>query len=174
MITFLDIHITEPASPTEPVTLATVKAWANIDITDDDDLLADMIEGARQDIENETNLALVQKDVTLYMELTKFSTVTLPYGEVTDLTLAQRFELGNEQDLTNRVDYEMIGSKIKSLGEGIYKATYKAGGTVPKGLQQAIKMLVTYRYNNRGDQDKQRGIPEDITSKVAKYAVPWL
>jgi hypothetical protein len=72
-------------------------------------------------------------------------------------------------------DYYLRANRFVVLNTaGNYQVTYTAGTTVPQALKEAIKMLVTYRYNNRGDQDKQQGLPEDIKQKVEKYVQIWL
>jgi uncharacterized phiE125 gp8 family phage protein len=176
VISYLDIQVTEPETPTEPVTLADVKAWANIDFNDDDALITSMIIGARQDIENATNLALVAKGITLYAEASgDTDIISLPYGDASTIVVK-----GVESDETLSAktvgsDYYLRANRFVVLNTaGNYQVTYTAGTVVPQALKEAIKMLVAYRYNNRGDQDKQQGLPEDIKQKVEKYVQIWL
>jgi uncharacterized phiE125 gp8 family phage protein len=176
MTNILDIQVVETGTPTEPVTLADVKAWANVDFTDDDALITSMIIGARQDIENLTNLALVAKTVTLIVNA---STVTdiirLPYGAASAIVVKG---IESDETLTDKTAgsdyYVRASSYVLPSSPGNYQVTYTAGATVPQTLKEAIKMLVAYRYNNRGDQDKQQGIPEDVRQKVEKYVQIWL
>lgn len=169
MITNLNISIVE-GTVTLPVTLAQLKAWGNIDYDSDDTLLADISLGATQDIENETALALVEKVVTVDFDALTDDVFTLPY------VLAQEeITLTDEEDeAIDEDDYKLRGNKLKLLTDGSFRLTYTTANTVPAALKQAIKMLAIYRYNNRGDGDKQQGMPEDIERKIYKYRQIWL
>lgn len=176
MINYLDIQYTEPAGPAEPVTLAEAKAWANIDYADDDALITAMITGARQDIENATNLFLVAKAVVLFVESTSESgIIRLPYGVASDV-IVKRVE--SNETLTDQAVgedyYTRANQYVLPASTGTYQIGYTAGASVPDSLKEAVKMLVAYRYNNRGDQDKQQGLPEDIQKKIEKYVQIWL
>jgi uncharacterized phiE125 gp8 family phage protein len=176
VIEYLDIQVTEPDGPTEPVTLADVKAWANVDFSDDDALITSMIIGARQDIENATNLALVAKAVTLIVNASSVTDIIrLPYGAASSIVVKG---VESDETLTDKTAgsdyYVRASSYILPSAPGNYQVSYTAGVTVPHTLKEAIKMLVAHRYNNRGDQDKQQGLPDDIRQKVEKYVQIWL
>jgi hypothetical protein len=176
VISYLDIQVTEPNAPTEPVELADAKAWIVDPNPDDDALITSMIIGARQDIENATNLALVPKTVTLIVNSSAVNDIIrLPYGAASAIEVKG---VESDETLTDKTpgsDYYLRASGyILPSSPGNYQVTYTAGATVPHTLKEAIKMLVAYRYNNRGDQDKQQGLPEDIKQKVEKYVQIWL
>jgi uncharacterized phiE125 gp8 family phage protein len=176
VINYLNISYTEPEAPTEPVLLADVKAWANIDHTDDDALLTGMITGARQDIENETNTFLVPKEVIVHAESTaENDIIRLPYGVASSIVVSSIETDETLEELTAGTDYYTRASMYVLPGStGNYHIAYTAGASVPTALKEAVKMLVAYRYNNRGDQEKQHGLPEDIKKKVEKYQQIWL
>lgn len=171
MIEYTGIRSSDVGTPTEPVTLSDVKAWANIDHSDDDTLLSSLIIGARQDIEKETNLALVAKSIVVDVVTTCSNKVKLPYGIPSSVVVVDNEE---SVTLTADDDYTHLGSNVKVNDEGDYNITYTLAPTVPTGIKEAIKMLVTYRYNHRGDQEEQMGLPEDIKHKVSKYREEWL
>jgi uncharacterized phiE125 gp8 family phage protein len=175
VIYYNQISAVEQADPTEPVTLAEVKEWANVDHADDDSLLTSMIIGARQDIEGETNLRLVPNDVRVTFTTDKASLISLPYGPPTSLLIYEVDSDGVETALDEDY-YAVDGNSIAFTYTGKMSLTYVVGdpATVPQALKEAIKMLVAYRYNNRGDQEKQQGLPEDIKWKVKRYQQVWL
>ena len=174
MITYNDITLTEPDGAEESVNLSEVRPWCNIDSDDDDSLLEGMITGARQDIEKITNQALVTKTVEVYFDCTRESDIIkLPYGAISSLNVYS-LESTTETAMTLGVGYTVRGNSIACLSGGCFKATYTVGNNVPQALKEAVMMLVAYRYNNRGDGDKQQGIPEDVAVRISKYVLVWL
>jgi hypothetical protein len=164
---------------TEPVTLAEAKTWMKVDYNDDDDLITSMITAAREDIEQELSLKLVPSTASFYLDTTKCGEAvgTFPYalnlsqvGGVV-VSLIQDGEADEVQTLND--DYYFNGS-LKIANASTNKIAYTITPTVPQTIKEAIKMLVSYRYNNRGDQELQQGIPVDILSKVSKFRQIWL
>lgn len=174
MIKYGTISITETSSPTEPVTLDQVKTWGRIDISDDDDILETMITGARQDIEGETGVKLVPHDVIMYVGASYGDFIQLPYGTPATVGVKMVAADGEETDAeTDDFKLQLDQVMIKS-NEGSFRLAYTVGTNVPQALKEAIMMLVVYRYNNRGDQEKQMGLPADIERKIQKYVQVWL
>lgn len=169
-----NIQVSETGTPTEPVSLADLKTWAKVDFTDDDDLITSMGVSAREDIERELDVKLVPSTASFYLTTTndEEEIYDFPYamdlGEVS-LVVVNNIQDGEADELqVIDEDYYFNGSlKIGSAGRN--KIAYTITPVVPTSIKEAIKMLVAYRYNNRGDQDKQQGIPEDVLSKVWKY-----
>jgi len=167
----LSITSVEASAPDEPVTVDEVKEWANIDHTDDDALLFTMIIGARQDVEAETGIKLVPNTVTVVVKAMCDERLYLPYvpliTEATPLSVAD--------DLTDaEIDadgYKVKGGGIQLFAAGTYAVTYTTGGTT-QALNELIKMLVAYRYNNRGDGES--GMPDEIKQRLLKYQKVWL
>jgi hypothetical protein len=179
MITLSSIQVTETGT-TEPVNVDDVKAWiGGLDgVNDFDGLLGSMITAAREDIQNYLNLKLVAATVSLYLDTTKCEDeiTVLPYS----LSLPSSFTTFNQinkgEDPTAMavdIDYYLNGT-LSFTSSGRYQLVYDVATTVPETLKEAIKMLVAYRFGNRGDQDKQQGIPEDVVSKIHPYWQQWL
>lgn len=178
MINYLDIQVTEPAAPEEPVTLPEAKQWAVIDHADDDLMVTSMITGARQDIENATGLFLVPKAVVAYVESTSDNDIIrLPHGTAASIVVKR---VGNQEELTDLTAgtdyYTRAAQYVLPNAPGTFQIGYTAGEQVPQALKEAVKMLVAYRYKYRSDQDKdkQQGLPEDVTKKIEKYVQIWL
>jgi uncharacterized phiE125 gp8 family phage protein len=55
-----------PAS--EPVTLTEAKAWLRVDVTDDDQLITDLVKDAREYVENHTGMALITQSWLLTLD----------------------------------------------------------------------------------------------------------
>ena len=178
MITLYNIQVNE-SSPSEPVSLLEAKAWAVVDHDDHDDLLSSMITGAREDIEQELNLKLVDATALFYVNTTRDEEELISFPYAYSLSWVDDVEINliedgeaDELQVINE-DYYLNGSlKIGSASKN--KIEYTITPTVPTAIKEAIKMLVAYRYNNRGDQEKQHGLPEDILHKVSKYRQIWL
>lgn len=179
MISLINIQVSEAVSITEPVSLDEAKAWAMVDHGDHDALLTDMITGAREDIEQELNLKLVNSDASFYMDTTRGmeEISTFPYAmnlSQVDSVVVSLLEDGEDDEiLTGDEDYYLNGT-LKIVSPSRSKIAYSITPVVPTSIKEAIKMLVAYRYNNRGDQEKQQGIPVDILTKVAKWRQIWL
>jgi uncharacterized phiE125 gp8 family phage protein len=177
LINLYNIQVSE-GSVVEPVSLIDAKAWLQIDFTDHDTLLSSMITGAREDIEGELNLKLVNSTASFYVTTTKESDElnVFPYalfgwvGDV-EINLIEDGE-ADELQLIDE-DYYLNGS-LKVVSAQRSKVAYSITPVVPTAIKEAIKMLIAYRYNNRGDQEKQMGIPEDVLAKISRFKQIWL
>jgi hypothetical protein len=177
VITLSNIQVSE-GSVVEPVSLDEAKVWLQIDFTDHDLLLTSMITGAREDIENFLSLKLVASTVSLYLDTTKETDeiTVLPYSPYLPSSFSTFNQINKGEDPTAMavdVDYYLNGTLSFTTG-GRYQLGYSTATNVPETLKEAIKMLVAYRFDNRGDQEKQQGIPEDVISKIHSYKQIWL
>jgi uncharacterized phiE125 gp8 family phage protein len=179
MINITTIRITETGTVTEPVSLTELKNFMKVDYTDEDTIITAMGISARQDIERLMQVKLVPSTVSMYMNTSKCDEElpVLPWAmslsQVTALTvnLVQDGE-ANELQVIDE-DYYFNGSlKISSASRNLVQ--YTVTPVVPQTIKEAIMMLVAYRYNNRGDQSEQKGVPEDIYSKISTFAQVWL
>jgi hypothetical protein len=178
MIETYNISVSDE-SAVMPVTLAEAKAWAVVDHDDHDELLTDMIRGATDDIEQYLNVKLRPATVSFHMMATKSNSILyqLPYvmdlNHIGDLVVSTATDGEAAQEMVLDTDYYINGA-LKVVSSGTSKVGYTVVPVVPTGIKEAIKMLVAYRYNNRGDQEKQQGIPEDIQAKINRYRKVWL
>jgi hypothetical protein len=179
VINTYNISVSESLPVTEPVTLAEAKAFIGVDYDDHDDLLTDIKLSAREDIEAELNWKLVESSVVVYVDTTKDETVNvlphtfnLSHVDSDSLIVSGLVDGESDEVLTIDDDYYFNGSL--KLGEGSFKLEYDIVPVVPNSIKEAIKMLVAYRYNNRGDQDKQNGFPADVEAKISRYRMIWL
>lgn len=162
----MSITATEANDATEPVTLSEAKAWANIDHTDDDGLVTEILKGSRYDIEQYTGRKLVSHQVTCLVSVSSEERFTLPYGKPANVLLFDENDVAIDTDL-----YKATGSSLKISEPGTYKITYTVGES-STALNGLIKMLTAYRYNNRGDGEGS--LPEDIQQRAVKHQLAWL
>lgn len=178
MISLSNIQVSE-GSVTEPVSLDEAKAWLNVDYDDYDSLLTSMITGARQDIEQELNLKLVNATASFYMDTTKDleELTTFPYAfslsQVSNVVVSVLEDGVADEVLTGDEDYYLNGT-LKIITPSRNKVAYTITPVVPVSVLEAIKMLITYRFSNRGDQEKQQGLPGDIERKISRWRQLWL
>lgn len=139
----------EETTPGEPVTLATMKDYLKVSVTDDDNLIEGMIIDARQWIEKRCGISLKPKTVTAIIEV--MNEQELPYGPVVLDSVIVRDEEGEEIESPRLVG--LSGDYVFIEGRGRFMIEYEAGyATPPKPLQEAIKAYVAYSYENRGDE----------------------
>jgi hypothetical protein len=171
---FQQIQVTEAGSITEPVTVDDVKEWIGGlgSSTDFDDLLASMITPAREDIENYIDAKLVDSTVNLYVDSTseddEITSLPKVFSIPDTLTITKIVKGQTPENVVLDEGYYLNGS-LTFYNTGKYNVEYEITGEVPDTIKEAIKMLIAYRFNNRGDQQLQQGIPDDIKAKIDKY-----
>lgn len=166
---------TAPVS--EPITTATAKEWLKVDTSADDTLIDATVSAARSHIEKKTGLALFTQTITDVMdEFPEETPVSNPYGEfyllrypVQSVTSIQYVDSdGATQTLsadTYVVDTNGMFTRI-ALKEGqswptlrnqiaaitvTYLAGYSQTSSIPTDIIVALKLLLTYFYENRAD-----------------------
>jgi hypothetical protein len=175
MINASNIVASEAEDVVEPVTLAEVKEWLTIDFADFDDLLTSMISGARKTIENFIGAHLVEKSVTMDVELAKDENIILPYSlAVGDLEVIELDSDDTEETLITGDDFYPRGNLIRGLGEGRYIISYTSVPDVPADLKEAIKMEVAERFAHRGENDSTTGLSAAAKEKAQPYRLEWL
>lgn len=142
------------STPTEPVTIAEVKAHLRITITDDDTELTKFITRIRLRVEDFCNISIVTKTIVLIADLRGM--MRLPYGPVQSLqTVAVTPPFGTSENLTAS-DYSLIGTQdaqFQSCRCSIHTINYTVGmTTVPENLKLAILEEIAYHYENKGEE----------------------
>lgn len=183
----------EPAA--EPVLLAETKTFMDVNTTDDDTLITDLIVTARQMAEKYLRRALItQTLIAYYSRLDEKTYVPNPphqsIGEV------KRIKLDDETVLTVNNDYYVQGLDHKYLLIGkpwelpaghsprdsftnyelkvTYIAGYGTAGTdVPKAIRNGIKMIVNTLYDGRDIEGEAQTfkIPTNAKMVMAPYKI---
>ncbi len=164
-----------PFTYSEPVTVDELKSYlrlngfidvngstSDVDFSDDDSLLEEIITGARQYMEEALCISIVPKQWRVVVTNCA-GEQTLPYGPVTGIVSFSNYEG------TAITDYKMIGDSIGCPRGEKMTVTYSAGyANVPKPLKLALLKQCAWDYVNRGDENA--GICEDALTKASEYS----
>ena len=160
----LDVQLAEVE--TEPVTVAEAKTFCRIDISEDDDLIEELITAAREMCENYTGISFVKREVTATFNNANGGRY-FPFGPVGEIAEI----LDEDGDNILPANYKIVGSLFKQLKEPCYAeitATYEGGyETLPKDLKDALLNAVFYMYDNRSESTTDLG--EVALRKLKRY-----
>lgn len=156
----------------EPLTTAELKAQLRKTTTDEDSLIAAYGVAAREWVENYTGYILVQRVVTDSFAafgdyLTLFHQPITVGSPTPTLTVTYLDELGDETEYADRIIrdqnypwtlYPPYGDTFPTIADNStitveYTAGYATAAAVPELFKQAIRVLVTALYINRGTID---------------------
>lgn len=180
----IDVKATEVSSPTEPVTLAEAKEWCKIelDITEENTLITELIKTARLQVEGFLNISLVDKTIEAVVN-NSLGGIELPYQPLKTFT-SLKDEDGNA--LVVNSDYKLQGvffKTIKSPCSDYLVANYTTGYTtenpLPKQFKTAVLQQVAYLYENRGDTpanattQNNRTVPTELSPMVELTLFPY-
>jgi len=138
--------------------------------TGDDALLADLIRGARELVEEKAGITIVAK--TWETVLTnQCGMIEIPYGPVLDI-ISLTDEDGNDISSTS---YKIVGNKWKYLKHPCFKnmtITYTAGfDQMPVAIKIDIMRIVAYLYEYRGDEEGAGKMAYKLSSKYSRNTV---
>lgn len=156
MAIYIDAVTVVSDAVVEPVSRTDAKNWMRIDYTSDDNIIDELITGARQHIEKLTGLSLTGKKLKAYISLTgevpHVWMVDLPYGPLFCVdTVKYKTGINMWETLTLNEDYEKIGDKLWFYEQGTYEIVYDCGyGDLPADLENDVLTLVAWGYENRG------------------------
>jgi hypothetical protein len=174
VITLSNIQVSE-GSVVEPVSLDEAKVWLQIDFTDHDLLLSSMITGAREDIEQELNLKLVDSTASFYADTTKNGEeiTVFPYASsmASVSNVAVSLLEDGETDLTQIEDSDYyLNGTLKINGVQRSKVEYTITPVVPRVIKEAIMELIKYDFRGRVDD----GVREKALKSVQGFKQIWL
>jgi len=184
VISSLDIT-DESGSFEEPVSIEEMKDYLRLegyvdfdestsdnlsDFTGDDALLADLIRGARELIEEKAGITIVAK--TWETVLTnQCGMIEIPYGPVLDIISLTDCD-GNDIASTS---YAVVGNKWKYLKYPCQKnmtITYTAGfDKLPVAIKIDIMRIAAYLYEYRGDEEGAGKMAYKLSSKYSRNTV---
>lgn len=194
--------LTVPGTPSvEPVTLTEAKLHLRLATTatlaeaytSEDDLLNDLIQAAREQVERYLERSLVTQTRTLYLqEWPDGDTLTLPYPPLQSVTGVYYWvdEAVAESTVTS-TDYDVItgtepGKLVLTSDASwptdtlrpatpirvVYVAGYGVGTNIPSAIKSAIKLTLSDLYEHRGEVVigvSATRIPEALDRLLATY-----
>lgn len=182
-------NLTRLAPPDDtPISLAEAKAHLSVFHTDEDALIASLIDAATSFVEGPNGIGVALLDQTWRLSLDGFPTgpMTIPLGPVKAITsITYRDGAGVFQTVDpDLYDTDLDASPCRiwrapsaswpslTLRPGSVKVTFTAGSgidpeEVPAAIRHAIKLLIGHFYEHRGDTNEE--IPGGVHALLSRY-----
>lgn len=178
---------TEVSKTTPVVSLSQAKKWMKVDddITEDDDLIAELIKAASREIENNgSRLVLGVTSYELYMDsfpsvinIDKHPLITLGFvqyiapGDLTYTTLAAtKYTFDASGGRIEMLEIPSIEPQINAV-----KVTFSAGytdKTCPEDLMVALRLKMTKMYQNREDRaERYMNVSDQLTYSNGRFKI---
>jgi uncharacterized phiE125 gp8 family phage protein len=183
MKTMIPILVTGPA--VEPLSLEEMRLHLRLDDTQEDDLVGSLLKAARLMLESATRLKFVSQNWRL--SIAKVPTgraIRVPLAPVISVAAVRIFDATGVETLADDAFYRLRrGSEpaLVVLEPGFPDAPGgievdlvvgfgPAASDVPEPLRHAVRMLVAYWFENRGDEAHERAqLPADVALMIAPY-----
>jgi uncharacterized phiE125 gp8 family phage protein len=163
------------ASTSEPVSVAELKAYLQLEGTAFDSVLSTFITASRAMIENRLGVSLIEKDAVAILELTDIST-QIPIYPITDVISVEFSGDGGEtwEVLTEFTDYVIIGNDRKEIQgiHGLTRITYELGAGDYSDLIQSIIIQSGYMWTQR-DAANVKGIAPIVEQIIQFYILSY-
>ena len=158
------------APTTEWTTTADAKAWLNYDLSDQDDLVDDIITGVRRYVEDLLGRSLMNQTVTLWLDADEIADRMLlplpPFSSTGAITSVTTFDESNVSTTVSSGNYNVPDTEpavVLEVGSGIetsrtydaVRIVYSAGyGTstadLPAGIRLFMKRELMAQFYERG------------------------
>lgn len=166
-----------------PLTVEEAKMHLRVDGTEEDDYIKSLIGVATNKVQNITNRQLMRATFQLSVDRLP-SSLPLPrppFAAITNITAiddaGQEVVFEDTYYTTTATDYTTLRGVLDS---GWYASTYKdivieyeagyeSAAEIPEDILYAIKALITFFYENRGEVNKP--IPEFIYNLLGDYRI---
>lgn len=182
----------------EPLTLAKAKAHLRVLGGDEDAVIRDFLKAAREEVENQTDRALMPQTWDLFLDEfpAESGPIVLHRSPVQSITTLAYIDTdGNPQTLTLTTDFVLDASseparivpavdKTWPSTESIVNAVtvtfltgYANAAAVPHGLKAAIRLILGHLFNNRESVVMGGGpavLPMGAESLISQFKVRWL
>jgi len=181
------------APSVEPISTAEAKEWLRVDSADtsQDNVIAILVKGVRQKVEDYLRRALITQtfsfemsgdDMRSYIEIprppvqsiTSLTTYDEASGsETTTVVTSTNYQLTEKTLLVERNDGWDINREDRA-GTLVYVAGYgDAGSDVPFDIRMAMLELLALRYERRGDENRDNVVTREdaILDGISGYRV---
>jgi uncharacterized phiE125 gp8 family phage protein len=187
-----DVYTITTPPESLPVTLEEVKLHLRVDNTIDDILIDSLINAAVDSLEKYSNRVFISRTIKgefdnaclskferwPYLELRRSPLVSVTNVQVTSGGVQSAFTDFSIKNLSGFsrlliTDTMTFDTDIAYAIEVNFVAGYGDIGDVPETIKNAIKLLVGFWYENRGDvaPDGKQGIPIEVQSIMNQYRV---
>ncbi len=179
----IPILVTGPA--VEPLSLEEMRLLLRLDDTQEDDLVGSLIKAARLMLESATRLKFVSQSWRLSIaEVPAGRAIRVPLAPVLSVDAVRVFDAAGVETLVDAALYQLRRGSEPALvtlrpgfpdAPGGIEVDLAAGfgpsaGDVPEPLRHAMRMLVAYWFENRGDEARERAqLPEEVALMIAPY-----
>ncbi|MEL7282113.1 MAG: head-tail connector protein [Pseudomonadota bacterium] len=168
------------------LTTADAKAHLRVDTAHEDALIADYVDSATRYVEKVTGTALRPQTWTLTLDRFLGRRQPLPGGRVTAVSAVKYYDVSEALVTMPPADYVVSlgltpaiveapnGWPGTQVREGAVQITYTVDGSDEPGLVEAVKLLVTHRYENRGVvSDRAQMVPVGFDDYIQMHAAAW-
>jgi uncharacterized phiE125 gp8 family phage protein len=183
---------TPPADDKVPVTLTEAKNHMRVETTVDDLLITSMIISATERLELHTNRVFIERTITGSFEnlcasrFEKFPFIELRRAPVQSITSMTVTSAGTPSAFTDftfkqrggfpRLVFENTTPTLDDTTypiQVVFVAGYGGQESVPQPIKEAIKSLVAFWYENRGDvePDGGKGLPVEVVALLRPYRI---
>jgi len=170
-----DLQLTPTGSSSEPVTVADLKAYLQLEGTAFDSVLNAMITSSRAMIENRIGVSLIEKDAVAWMQLDS-RPEQIPMYPITAVTTVEYSSDGGEvwETQTEFDDYIIEGGDRQTItaGTGYYRITYELGAGNYADLIQAVTIQAGYMWTHR-DAANVKGIAPIVEMIIQPYILSY-
>lgn len=174
----------------EPVTLADMKAWLRIDSVDEDGLINALLTSARLSVETITSKVLITQSWRMVLDQWPMAPIIdAPLSPLQRLLAARVYNADGSVTALNSADFLVeVSAKqqprlallkrqpppmlpISGIELDLACGYGDDGINVPEPLKLAIKMLVVFWFENRGDEPTGVTLkwPDEISRLLAPY-----
>ncbi len=174
----------------EPVSLADMKDWLKIDGIDEDGLIAALIISARLSVETISAKALITQSWRLVLdEWPDRPFIDVPLAPVSSLAAARVYNADGSTTALNGAEF-LVGASASQKPRLVLLKRQPApmrpmagieidlvagygddGAAVPEPLKLALKMLVAFWFENRGDEPT--AVPLRWPDEIARLLAPY-
>lgn len=160
------ISLSKTESGTELVSAADFKTYAKIGYSDEDSLISGLITSARQVIERECNLSLMDCTITLIVDHLGDS-IDLPYPTIATITSVSEMDSEFTYTALDTDYYSLQGGRLLVRSTcGMHKIIYTTTQRTDQAIKDAIKARVLAMYEHRGDDEAVKHHPKWIESNL--------
>lgn len=170
----LDVKFVEGSASSidEPITLQQAKDWAKVDVSDDDDLIEELITATREYCEGYLNQSLIPRTVIAIIDNSNGNEYLpyCPFVELVSITDVEGDTISSDRYRLQMEDFKRIEYPCLKYIRIEYTAGYD---TVPGKYKTGLKQQFLWLYQHRGDEIKSVGMsPEAEVSLLPYRRVP--